>query len=141
MKFQKKMQIHRDEFLMSCWWVLVDFLLFYYDWGYISDECLMSFLWHFDKSILGLELVEISEFLRKPVEIIRNCWICWVPVISEFSAVSDGFLMSFLWALMSCWWVSDEFLWTSYCFIMIGVIFLMSFWWIFGGLWWVFEGF
>ena len=52
-KFHKFPQIHRDEFLMSFWWVFGDFLLFYYDRGFSPDEFLMSFWGHFGRSILG----------------------------------------------------------------------------------------
>ena len=134
---------------MNSWGLLV---LLWLD--FISDEFMMNCLGHFWKSVLGLGFVEINEFLRKYVEIVRNCWICWVSVISdEFSVVSDEFLINLLGALMN-FWVSDEFLGTSYCFIMIGVIslmgfwfcfalmnfrgFLMSFWWVFGCFCWVY---
>ena len=49
-----------DEFLISFFWALMsfwlvfgDFLLFYYDRGFSSDEFLMSFWGHFGRSILG----------------------------------------------------------------------------------------
>ena len=47
-----------------------------------TERRVLGFSWicleHLGRSILGLEFVEISEFLRKYFEIMSNCWICWV---------------------------------------------------------------
>ena len=66
--------------------------LFYYVSGYISEFMMSSLEGHFGKSILGFEFVEISEFLKGFVEIVRNCLICRVSVISDkFLKVLMGF--------------------------------------------------
>ena len=81
-----------DEFLMNCWGLLIVFLCVRLYFWWVSDNLFGTF----SEVDSGAGFVEISEFLRKYVEIIRNCYICWVSVISdEFSGVSDELLMSF----------------------------------------------
>ena len=141
MTFYKFSQIHRDDLLMSFWWVVGDFLLFYYVSSYISDEFMMNCLKHFGKPILWLEFVEINELLKESVEIVRNYWICWIlwclmnlrfPMTSWW--LSDDFLMSFWWVydefLMSFWWVFGSFLLFCYVSNYISDEFLMSSYWV-----------
>ena len=142
---------------MSFWWIVRDFILFYYVSGYMSVEILMSFWRHLGMSILGLEFVEISEFLWKSFDILGNCWICWLLLsfcdfLLGFCWSSVEFLLSFCWdfgdlvvftyvRLYLCWdsveflsglcwvfcWVSVEFIW-GVEFLLILLIFVEICW-------------
>ena len=161
MKFYIFPQVHRVEFLMSFWWVFGDCLLIYCVSNYISVEIMMNCWGHLGKSILGLEFVEINEFLRKSCEILNNCWICWLLLnFCDFCWVSVGFMLRFVWDSVEFWWVSDEMLgtvlflhmssymsaeillsvcWVSVEFSAVSVEFLLSFCWVSVGFIWSVE--
>ena len=131
-------QVPAVEFLMSFWWMFRDFLVFYYVSSYISVEILMNFWGHLGKSVLGLEFVEINEFLQKSFEILSNCWNCWLLLsFCDFCWVSVGFLLNWFWNylefLMSFWWAFWWFLIVLLCVKVyiwwVSDEFLMSFWW------------
>ena len=132
-----------DELLMGFWWNFVDFLLFYYVSGYISDEFLMSFCWVSD------EFSGVSDKFLLSLSGVMSFW--WVFVIF------DEFLMSFWCVSMSLWWVVvgrllcyyvsgyiSEFLmsfcWVSDEFSVVSDEFLISFCWVYL-TWWVSDEF